>query len=1064
MIVLSQQVTRGSAIWQETFRVTVLPFRALLPLFRAQRKAKEDNAIRCGAMRGRRALTLALVLAGMLAALRPCAFALDPSLDVNQYAHTAWTVREGFFKSGISAIAQTPDGYLWLGTQFGLLRFDGVRNVPWPAPNHQQLPQGVVRSLLAARDGTLWIGGDKWLASWKDGKLTQYPELAGLYIFRLLEDHEGAVWVSGVGIGGPHGKLCAIHKGSVHCYGEDGGLGRGVVGLYEDRRGNLWAGVKDGLWRWKPGPAEFYSLAGNPDGVQAIGEDTDGTLLVGWNGGIYRFVEGKTEAYSLPGIARQFRARRILRDGDGGLWIGTVGHGLVHVYEGRADRFAQSDSLSGDFVNSLLEDREGNIWVGTINGLDRFRDFAVATLTRNQGLSNDAVGSVLADRDGSVWLATYGGLNRWKGGQIETYHIGGSKLNDLPESLFQDDRGRIWISTVRGISYLQNGRFIPVSGVSGGNALAIIQGRAGNLFIANEISGLYRVSPRNAVEQIPWSRFGHNDHASVLAPDRTLGVWIGFFLGGIAYFVDGQVRASYTTADGLGEGRVSSFQFDHDGALWVATEGGLSRLKNGRVATLTSKNGLPCDTVNWVIQDNDHSFWLYTACGLVRIDHSELDTWVTDRNRTIQTTVFDSLDGVRSLSSPSHYSPQVAKSRDGKLWFLPWDGVSVVDPHHLPYNKLPPPVHIEQMIADRKTYDATFANGNVRLPPLIQDLEIDYTALSLVVPEKVRFRYKLENWDRDWQDAGNRRQAVYGNLSPGNYRFRVIACNNSGVWNEAGTFLDFSVAPAYYQTLWFRLSCLFVFLASVAGLYRLRVRQLAGQFSLRLEERVNERTRIARDLHDTLLQSFQGLMLKFRVLAFLLPDRPAEARKMLEEVIEQARAAITEGRDAVQGLRSSMVATNDLAQAISTLGEQLNAGQAGQQSPDFRVHVEGAPREIVPLLRDDVYRIAGEALRNAFRHAHARQVEVEIRYDQRQFRLRVRDDGKGVDPRVLAGDGKGGHYGLPGMHERAKLIGAKLEVWSELDSGTEVELAIPASLAYTGSPVRRRLMFWRKGA
>src|SRR5262249_47294439 len=234
---------------------------------------------------------------------------------------------------------------------------------------------------------------------------------------------------------------------------------------------------------------------------------------------------------------------------------------------------------------------------------------------------------------------------------------------------------------------------------------------------------------------------------------------------------------------------------------------------------------------------------------------------------------------------------------------------------------------------------------------------------------------------------------------------------NSGVWNEAGTFLDFSVTPAYYQTLWFRLSCVFVFLALLAGLYRLRVRQLAGQFNLRLEERVNERTRIARDLHDTLLQSFQGLMLNFRVLAFLLPDRPAEARKMLDEVIEQARTAITEGRDAVHGLRSSMVTTNDLAQAITTLGEQLNADQPGQQSPDFRVHVEGSTRELVPLLRDDIYRIAGEALRNAFRHANAHRIEVEIRYDQREFRLRIRDNGKGIDANVLAGDGQPGHYG-----------------------------------------------------
>jgi signal transduction histidine kinase/ligand-binding sensor domain-containing protein len=1014
---------------------------------------------------------MALVLAGMLLALHPYAFASAPSLDVDQYAHTAWTVRAGFFKSGVYPIAQTPDGYIWLGTQFGLLRFDGVRTRPWPSGD-EHLPSNQILSLLAARDGSLWIGTLNGLASWKDGRLKQYPELAGHYIFALLEDHEGTVWASGVSSIPGEGRLCAIRHAAVQCYGEDGSLGRGAFNLYEDSKGNLWAGVKNGLWRWRPDPPKFYPLPGEPDGIQALAEDAEGNLLFGWKGAIYRFIDGKAELYPLPGATQHFEAWRIVRDRDGGLWIGTIHSGLMHVHQGKTDTFTQSEGLSGDTVNALHEDHEGNIWVATINGLDRFRNFAVSSINKTQGLSNALVVAVLADKDGDIWFSTRGGLNRWTNGQITTYPMAGNKrggkLNGSPNSLFQDNSGRVWASTPEQLEYLENDRFVPLPGLPNGAILSMAQDLQGNLWVANENRGLFRLSPENEVRQFSWAEMGHKDHASVMTADPLRGgLWIGFFQGGIAYFADGQIRASYTTAQGLGEGRVSGFQFERDGTLWIASEGGLSRFKNGHIATLTSKDGLPCDAVNWVMEDDAHSFWLYTACGLVRVTRPELDAWASavDQNKDtkppIHVMVFDSSDGVRSLAVSGHFSPQVAKSTDGKLWFLPWDGVSIVDPRHLPFNKLPPPVHIEQITADRKTYDAT---SQMRLPPLIHDLEIDYTALSLVAPEKIRFRYKLESWDRDWQDAGNRRQAVYGNLSPGRYRFRVIACNNSGVWNEAGTFLDFSVAPAYYQTLWFRMCCAFVFLALLAGLYRLRVRQLAGQFNLRLEERVNERTRIARDLHDTLLQSFQGLMLKFRVLAFLLPDRPAEAQKMLEDVIEQARAAITEGRDAVHGLRSSTVATNNLAQAISALGEQLNADKAGQESPGFRVHVEGAPREVVPLLRDDVYRIAGEALRNAFRHAHARQVEVEIRYDQRQFRLRVRDDGKGIDPSVLAGDGQPGHYGLPGMHERTKLIGGKLEVWSELDSGTEIELTLPAFVAYAGATARRRFSFWRNGA
>ena len=356
--------------------------------------------------RGRRVILPGIVLACALLACCPRAFALDPAFDVSQYAHTAWKIRDGFAKGSINTIAQTPDGYLWLGTEFGLLRFDGVRNVPWQPPPEQQLPSKHIYSLLAARDGTLWIGTSKGLASWKDGKLTQYAELAGQSVVRLLEDHEGAVWASGRAV--PVGKLCAIRDGGVGCYGEDGALGRGAINLYEDSKGNLWAGVTDGLWRWKPGPPEFYALPGVPDGIRCLGEDDNGALLIGRQGGIQRFADGKTEAYPLSGTVGQFRAKRLLRDGDGGLWIGTQDRGLVHVHQGRTDVFAPSDGLTGENVYALFEDREGNIWVATNNGLDRFRDFTVATFDEGQGLPSAAVGSVLAAGDGSVWLGTAG--------------------------------------------------------------------------------------------------------------------------------------------------------------------------------------------------------------------------------------------------------------------------------------------------------------------------------------------------------------------------------------------------------------------------------------------------------------------------------------------------------------------------------------------------------------------------------------------------------------------------------------------------------------------------------
>jgi signal transduction histidine kinase/ligand-binding sensor domain-containing protein len=1024
--------------------------------------------------RSQNAVVLGSVLAGMLLAWSPCALALNPALDVSQYVHTSWKVRDGFSKGVISAIAQTPDGYLWLGTEFGLLRFDGVRPVSWQPPMGQHLPSSRVYSLHAARDGTLWIGTSKGLASWKGGKLTQYPELAGQTIHAtILEDHEGTVWVGGLA-SPPPGRLCAIQKGSVHCYGDDGALGNGVSGLYEDRNRNLWVGVRNGLWRWKPGPPKFYPAPGpaaNLGGIQGLAESDDGALLFGPQSGISRLVEEKTEAYSIPGTVRQFTTVRLLRDRDGSLWIGTVDGGLLHVHQGRTDVFTQTDGLSGDFITDLFTDREGTIWVATDGGLDRFREAAAATLSLNQGLSNASVLSVLADRDGSVWLSTRRGLNRWNSGQITIFGKSGDKPDGLLNgtyagTMFQDSRGRIWASTLHEFGYLENGRFISLKAVPGGVVYSIAEDPSGNLWMANKDLGLIQLLRNGRVQQIPWAGLGHNDHAMALAADPLRGgLWVGFQKGGIVYFADGQVRASYSAADGLGEGRVDDLRFDPDGTLWAATEGGLSRLKNRRVSTLTSKNGLPCDSTHWVLEDDAHSFWLYTACGLVRIARSELDAWAAavdkdkDAKPIIHAAVFDSSDGVRSLEDNGGYTPHAAKSSDGKLWFLPSDGASVIDPRHLPFNSLPPPIHIEQITADRKTYEApSDANRRLPLPALVRDLEIDYTALSLVAAEKVLFRYRLEGWDQDWQDVGNRRQAFYSNLPPRDYRFRVAACNNSGVWNETGATFDFSIAPAYYQTTWFRLSCAAAFLALLGALYQLRLKQVARQFNMRMEERVNERTRIARDLHDTLLQSFQGVLLKFHAVSFMLPDRPAEAGKMLEGVIEQARQSIAEGRDAVQGLRSSTVITNDLARAITRLGEELATDQTSGNPPGFRVHVEGASRDLAPLVRDEVYRIAGEALRNAFRHARAARIEVEIRYDHRQFRLRVRDDGKGLEPKVLSEGGRAGHHGLPGMHERAKLVGGKLAIWSKLDSGTEAELTIPAAVAYVKSSVAQKSM------
>ncbi len=1009
----------------------------------------------------RRSVRMAACALGIVCGGCPSFFALNPSLDISQYGHTTWTIRDGFAPGTAFAMAQTPDGYLWLGTEFGLFRSDGVRFVPWQPPAGQQLPDAPY-SLLVTRDGILWIGTYSGLASWKGGKLTQYPELQDLFVTSLLEDREGTVWAGAMG-GSP---LCAIRSGSTQCFGQDGAFGGFVWSLGEDASGALWAGAESGLWRWKPGPPKRYAVPGVR--LADLAQSGDGRLIVGIRGGELRQVAGDNlEAYPIRRAMnsnamlpdRDIDANKLLRDRDGGLWIGTNQRGLIHVHQGRTDVFTAENGLSGNIIAGLFEDREGNIWVSTAGGLDRFRELPVTTVSTKQGLSSDDVRSVIATTDGSTWIATRDGLTRWQKGQTTIFRKADGLPDDVVQSMYQDHAGRIWVFTAHGLAWFNNRRFVSADGVPSTEVYSITGDNAGNLWLSGN-RGLSHLREGRLIENLPWTVLGRRQQAKVIIFDQDRGgLWLGFWQdGGVEYFRDGQVRLSYTAANGMTKGPVAHLRLDRDGAVWAATQsGGVSRIKDGRITTLTTSNGLPCDRIHWTTEEDDRSLWLYTDCGLLRIPHSQVDAWISDPARRVEPAIWDAIDGALPWGAPSSFGPTFAKAADGKLWFVTREDIEVVDPAHPALNKLAPPVHIERVVADQKTYWQNMpgvGGSNLRLPAHTHDLQIYYTALSLVSSRKVHFKYRLEGQDTDWREVVNDRDVQYSNLGPGTYRFRVIACNNSGVWNELGDSLEFSIAPAYYQTNWFRALCAVLALALVWIIYQVRVRQLRHQFALTLEARVGERTSIARDLHDTLLQSFHGLMLRFQIVSQLLPDRPIEAKTELDMTIDRAARAITEGRDAVQGLRASTVQTNDLARAINTLGEELATDPGNDGSPAFRVTVEGEPRDLHPILRDEIYRIAAEALRNAFHHAASRQIEVEIRYDHEQFRLRVRDDGKGMDQTVGSGMGRKGHYGLPGMRERAKSIGGNLEIWSEIDAGTEVELRIGADTAYASTAKR----------
>jgi signal transduction histidine kinase/ligand-binding sensor domain-containing protein len=986
--------------------------------------------------------------AWLFSAFCGCAFALDPSLEISQYGHAAWKNREGFAPAPIWDVTQTTDGYLWLGTLAGVFRFDGVRNVPLPLPAGSALPDQRTRTLLGARDGTLWIGTWRGLASWKDGKLATYPAFDGRPVDALLEDGEGTVWVASHDQLAGMATLCALRAGRTECRGEDGSLGPLIASLYGDSRGALWAIGKDRVWRVKPEPVVVHSLpSASSMRTQAATGTPDGALLVPTEEGIVRILAGRVEPFRVASSIPGRDQRTIFRDRDGGLWIEVTSGGLLHAHQGRADAFDPADGLTGRAGSQPFEDREGNIWVGTDGGLDLFRSMAGTSYSAAQGLAGYPH-SVLTARNGDVWVATAAA------GSHAVYRLRDGTFTkiDAPigATLLEDRRGRIWAGGIDAFGYIEGERFERVSTVPSGPIDAMAQDPAGILWIAHRAEGLLRLAPDGKVTRIPWSDLGPDGPAGIIAVDpKDGGLWLGLYTGGIVHVVDGHARASKALRDRLPRRRVTDIAFEPGGTLWVATEAGLARVAGEEVALLDHTSGLPCDLVHAVVFDAQ-SAWLSMACGLVQVARGDLRAWSSAAQGTggwkIRARVFDRDDGIRARTLEGTTSPHMSLARDGRVWLLTQDGLTVVDPAHLPFNRVVPPVHVERVVADRVAYDA---RAGLRLPPLSRDIEVDYTALSFSVPGKVRFKYMLEGRDGAWIEAGTNRRALYADLPPGDYRFRVVASNDSGVWNGRGDALAFSIAPAWWQTNAFRVSLAAGIVLLLYALYRLRLAHMARQLNMKLDERMNERMRIARDLHDTLLQSFHGILLKFQTASSLMSSRPAEAKQVLDRAIDQAAEAVTEGRDAVQGLRDSVSETNDLAQAIRALGETLVAEHGNGSAPELRLDVRGESRALHPILRDEVFRIAAEALRNAFHHAHAKQVEVEIRYDEREMRLRIRDDGRGMDAKVLRQGEREGHFGLGGMRERAKLIGGKLTIWSAEGAGTEVELAIPASRAYS---------------
>lgn len=1022
----------------------------------------------------RQTTSLALFLL-LIFSLSTRSWALDPYRKISQYGHTAWRIQDGAILPG-SPITQTTDGYIWLGTSEGLVRFDGVRFVRWQPPKGQSVPGRSFNALLGARDGSLWIGTTGGLSCLKDGQLRIYTDpTKQVSISSIFEDKSGTIWASRYGVHSREGPLCSVSGETLRCYGKNDGIPVDfVVGLTEDTEGNLWFGSSV-LCRWRPGNpsttflddvAEKFAL--DPTVVD-VAAGPAGTVWAALNGtgpelGVRYYAGGKLTSYVVPGFdGAKVWSSNLLYDRQGALWVGTENDGIYRIHDGIADHYAASDGLSGNSVSDLFEDREGNIWLTTDGGLDMFRNTSIVSYTTHEGLSAAYVKSVLALHNGSVWLANLDGVDILRKEGKLTSFSGRELPGHRVTAMLEDHSGAVWLGDDLKLLVYQSDHFREVKGLQGqpfgrdGEVSGIAEDTSHRMWVTTLAGHLFSIVDYRVQEHsLPDSAHGSLEY---IVADLKGGVWIGSKRGAIFHYREGQCQ-TIPVADGLGPVPIYSLFVDIDDSVLVSTLRGLYRWKDGQLSALTSEHGLPCDAVYTVITDDHRALWIDAQCGLLRIDAAEWARWSEKPDGRLTATTFDALDGARpGLGRP--FQPLSSKATDGRLWFCGYVTAQVVDPDNLHRNTVPPSLFVEAVVAD---HNVLTAQPFLEIPALTRDLQIDYTALSFSVPQKVHFRYLLEGHDPEWQDAGTRRQAFYSNLAPGNYHFRVIACNGSGVWNETGASFDFCVLPAYYQTIWFRVTSVCAVLLLLWTLYQFRVRQLHRQFEIGLEARVAERTRIARDLHDTLLQSFQGLLLRFQSASNLLPSRPEDAMQRLDNAIEHTAKAITEGRDAVHHLRSTTLVTNDLASEISMLASELGRDHNNRGAPQFSIQVEGRPRILHPIVRDEVYRIAAEALRNAFKHSGAQRIEAELRYGERDLRMRIRDDGRGIDPTFTAPD-LDGHWGMSGMRERAKLLSGSLELWSELDSGTEVELMIPGSAAYTERvPWYRRLLALRKGA
>jgi ligand-binding sensor domain-containing protein/signal transduction histidine kinase len=951
-------------------------------------------------------LAAALLLMGALTVA-----ALEPTTPLASYGRQSWVMENGLPQNTVQALVQTRDGFVWLGTEVGLVRFDGNGFTVFDHNSTPALPGNDVRCLLETRDGALWIGTSEGLARWKDGTVTAFTTKDGLPGNEILalEETENGTW------------LVWTDQGNARQAGD-----RFVEVINVD------------AW-----PQTAIPLSGEPPGYGRFEEDLpNGVFLMGNRSSLDFYKESKKPSFllnqlkvgkELPGS----RIQVVLKDREGGLWIGTNG-GLARWAEGKVQLLPVTDPLASASVLALMEDREGNIWAGTeAGGLHILRDERFRGVGAHEGLSSDNTTTVVEDGAGTLWVGTSGGgLNALRRGLTgpggkRNYTVRDGLLSDVILSLAAAPNGDLWVGTPDGLNLIRRGQvssFTSADGLPDDFVRSMLVDVDGSLWIGTR-RGLthWTGAPAGRHMETETQATGlGSDLVGAMARDASGNLWVAT-LAGLSRLrgeKDGKNSiTNFTTADGLSSNVVTALLPRGQGML-IGTQDRGWNLWDGQRFSAVKQSGLDKKSIHAILADDSNHLWFATSDGLARCDC----TMTADCTHWIE---FGPADGLRSRETATNSHPSAWRSRDGELWFATPKGLVEVNPAHFPVNTIPPPVALERFTVDDAPVTAA---SRMRIAAGHVHFQFDYAGLSFTAPQKVRYRYMLEGFDRGWTEAGARRSAYYTNIPPGHYTFRVQAANNDGLWNMEGAALEFELRPHFYQTIWF-----YVLLAvALAGLVVLALRRRLKRAESEFSAVLGERNRIAREIHDTLAQGYVGISVQLEVLAELLRHNKVEAAaKHLDTTRGYVREGLADARQSIWALRSQDSGEKTLPVRLRRMTEQ--AGGHGLES-SFSIY--GAYRPLGPGAEREFLRVAQEAIHNVKKHAGARRLTVQLEYRPTQIALEVHDDGRGF----AVGDGTEstpGHYGLTGMRERAAAIGGRLEITSEPGSGTTVRLQAP---------------------